>query len=100
MHKGKGSSRADWQTPEWILERVRHVIGGQIELDPATTEDNPTKALRFYTAQENGLTQPWSASSIFLNPPWSRRQGIRLRPWLQRARDARDNAGMRGDFHK
>lgn len=94
MHRATGNGRADWQTPQWIIERVRLVIGGPIGLDPATNLRNPTGACTFYTPGDDGLSQPWAASSIFLNPPWSRTQGIRLKPWLQRARDARNNQGM------
>ena len=36
-----------WQTPEWILMRERFYQRGQIQLDPATAADNPTKARRF-----------------------------------------------------
>ena len=50
MHKNKGASRSDWQTPDSILLLVRAVIGGPIGLDPATSPDNPTRALEFYTA--------------------------------------------------
>lgn len=84
LQLSKGSSRADWQTPDWVLDLVRRVIGGPIELDPATTPDNPAKALRFYTQPDNGLSKPWEADSIFLNPPWSRKQGLDIEPWLQR----------------
>jgi hypothetical protein len=37
-----------WQTPEWLLDRVRLLFpGGQIPFDPASTSENPTKALRY-----------------------------------------------------
>ncbi len=91
MHKGKGAGRADWQTPAWVIEGVCQVLGGPIELDPASSADNPTGAKRFYTPAEDGLRMPWSADSVFLNPPWSRKEGVDHRPWLKRAQEARDN---------
>lgn len=36
-----------WGTPEFILERARIGYAGPIPFDPATTPENPTKALRF-----------------------------------------------------
>lgn len=36
-----------WGTPEFMLERVRVGFGGPIPFDPASTHDNPTKALRY-----------------------------------------------------
>lgn len=66
------SSRSDrWFTPPWILEKVRVVLGGRIELDPASeSEANKyVRAERFFTKEQDGLSQPWEADSIFLNPP-------------------------------
>jgi phage N-6-adenine-methyltransferase len=96
MHKGKGAGRPDWQTPPWLIEGVCQVLGGPIELDPATSSDNPTRAVRFYTSEQDGLRMPWSADSVFLNPPWSRKAGVDHRPWLKRAKDARDLHQLRG----
>lgn len=94
-----GSSRSDWQTPQWLLELVREVIGGPIELDPASSATNPTQALGFYTPTDDGLRQPWSAGSIFLNPPWSRVEGVDLRDWLSRAHGVRGNQHLHEDWH-
>ena len=93
-------SRSDWQTPEWVLNLAREVIGGPIGLDPATTPENPTKAVTFYTKADNGLHMPWSADSIWLNPPWSRKEDVDARRWLIRAQQARQSARPRPDpFH-
>lgn len=96
MHKGKGASRSTWLTPQWVLDIVRATLDGPIGLDPATTADNPTGAVQFYTPEQDGLAMPWSASSIFLNPPWSRKESMDLRPWLARAMAVRDNSIVRG----
>jgi len=58
-------------TPEKILEPVRKYFGGPIPLDPATQPDNPSKALKFYTEEMNGLKLPWDAP-IFINPPFGK----------------------------
>lgn len=60
-------------TPRYVLERVREDLGGLICLDPCTTPDNPVGASRFYTVEDDGLSQPWGyAPTIFVNPPYGK----------------------------
>lgn len=89
-----------WQTPPEILERVRLYFGGAIRFDPATTQANPTGALKFCALAEpgareaapclfpgvalpgdlvapDGLSLPWDEPT-WCNPPY----GDQLRPWL------------------
>lgn len=68
-HNGQ-LSQCDWRTPKWILDGVRAVFGDEIDMDPATAPDNPTRANRFYT--DGGLEKPWSSENLFVNPPWSK----------------------------
>lgn len=82
----KTCASIDFFTPERILERVRHyfgLLGGDgIDLDPATTEANPTKAARFFTKADDGLAQMWGGAlrpvHIFVNPPY----GKDIRGWV------------------
>ncbi len=84
-HSSKSSG---WQTPPFILEPARIVLGS-IDLDPAScAQANKTvKAKTFFTPERNGLARPWShmlvshvrwcvqngkpiaPTSIWLNPP-------------------------------
>lgn len=71
-------------TPEYVLEPVRATLGGVIELDPCTLPSNPTGAERFYAPPEDGAELPWSASTIFVNPPYSKAR----ERWVLRCIDA------------
>lgn len=72
-------------TPPYVLEPVREALGGVIELDPCTEPDNPCGALRWFTAQENGLLKPWHASNtIYVNPPYSKAR----EPWVRKCIEA------------
>lgn len=86
------SDKMDYQTPESELAYVRRV--GEIFLDPATADSNPTGAAVYCSAGHhsphlrNGLLAPWGAllrcaptavdnPLVFLNPPYGRA----LEPW-------------------
>lgn len=71
-------------TPPYVLEPVREALNGIIGLDPCTEPDNPCGALRFYTVDVDGLTQPWDDDSIYVNPPYSKAR----EPWVERCIEA------------
>lgn len=58
-------------TPSYVLEPVRKLLGG-IGLDPCTEPDNPTHAQTFYHLPQDGCELPWSASTVFCNPPYGK----------------------------
>ena len=76
-HSGNATHNNDdeWYTPPEIIELCRDAMGG-IDLDPASHEvaNRCVKATRYFTAEDNGLSQPWSGR-VFLNPPYSRHAG-------------------------
>jgi len=67
-------------TPDRILDPVRKFFGGCIPLDAATEPNNPTKADRFYTEEDNGLERFWCMEGTFLNPPY----GKVLQEWTKK----------------
>ena len=68
-------------TPTWLVDRIRaDVFGGRIDLDPATTPENPVGAERFIALPEDGILTPWSGPHIFCNPPY----GSTLPHWVEK----------------
>lgn len=63
----------EWYTQPKYIEAARHVMGS-IELDPAScaAANLIVKAERYFTKEQNGLSQPWVARSLWLNPPYGR----------------------------
>jgi ParB family transcriptional regulator, chromosome partitioning protein len=61
-----------WYTPIEIINKVKKVFGGEIDLDPASCAEanKVVGALDFYDEQQNGLTKNWFGN-VFLNPPYS-----------------------------
>lgn len=74
-------------TPPYVLEPCRVALDG-IGLDPCTERDNPCRADRFYTIEQDGLVQPWRGPdwlpSVFVNPPYSKAR----EPWVKRCIEA------------
>lgn len=78
-------------TPPRVLEPVRAYFGGEIDLDPATEQDNPTGANTYFTGSlpvVDGLLQPWNLPAypftrVFVNPPY----GKTLKLWLEKIRE-------------
>jgi hypothetical protein len=65
----------EWFTPAENIEAARTVLGA-IDLDPASCElaDRTVRATHYFTAQDDGLTQPWYGR-VFLNPPYGKVSG-------------------------
>lgn len=91
LRYGDGDHPRQWHlTPLYILERVRQDLGGRIDLDPCTFEDNPTDARDWYTVADDGLMREWrwvdfpSSMRIFVNPPY----GKAREPWVERCINA------------
>ena len=79
-HAAPGRSD-EWFTPHEIFE----AMGVQFDLDPCQPEEGraflSVPAAAYYTAHDDGLSQPWSGF-VWLNPPFGGRNGVV--PWLRK----------------
>lgn len=83
-YRASDDPKQTYMTPEYALDPIRLDLGGSIDLDPCTIAENPTGAERFFTFDDDGLTQSWSAERIFVNPPY----GKAREPWVYRCIEA------------
>lgn len=88
------SNFTGWTTPEWILERLYPIVGGQFDLDPCSPTSNAKKATvrayKYYTGddeQDCGLANDWDGA-VFVNPPY----GKQLIKWVKKC-DLEFNSG-------
>lgn len=61
-------------TPPGLIDAIHDVMGA-IDLDPCTAPDNPCRADRFYTKDDDGILMPWEANRIYCNPPYGKTIG-------------------------
>jgi phage N-6-adenine-methyltransferase len=71
------SNSDEWATPQDIFDKLNGEYG-PFKLDVAATPEN-TKCARFYSRDDDGLTQPW-AKRNWCNPPYSQ-----LKQWVRKA---------------
>jgi hypothetical protein len=62
----------EWYTPTAIIEAARAVMGGGIDLDPASCDhaNDIVRATEYFTEVDDGLAHEWHGR-VFLNPPFA-----------------------------
>ena len=78
-----GTRKDTWNTPKEIVDKVVEYFGGPVDLDPCS--DNSVvpniPCIRCFTEEDDGLSHPWKAGSVFMNHPYSD-----SRSWIPYAR--------------
>jgi hypothetical protein len=82
-------------TPRKYLDAARAVLGGTIDLDPAScAEANKTvRATTFFDADDDGLTKEW-VGTVWLNPPYGRQAGDFILKFFDEVCAGRVTAGI------
>lgn len=78
------SNTGDWYTPPEIVEAVRDLFDGRIDLDPCSNshEAPNVPALVHFTREDDGLSREWFGR-VYLNPPYGKGIG----PWIEKVRE-------------
>lgn len=67
----------DRGTPQWLFDALNKEH--QFTVDAAAAPHN-AKCERYWTIDDDGLSQPWTNERVWCNPPYSN-----LRPWIEKA---------------
>ena len=63
------SNSNEWATPQAFYDALDAEF--HFDLDPCATAQNH-KCEKFYTIEDDGLTQDWGGARVFCNPPYGR----------------------------
>lgn len=73
------SNRMDWETPQEFFDKLNAQF--HFALDAAANEHN-AKCSRYFTPEQNGLSQSWDVGgAVWCNPPYGRSTG----KWVKKA---------------
>lgn len=72
------SERTDWATPPEIFQPINQVFN--FTLDVCATAENTT-CTKFFSPENDGLTQSWAGEICWMNPPY----GTAIGGWVQKA---------------
>jgi phage N-6-adenine-methyltransferase len=71
------SAKDEWPSPQDFYDGLNNRYN--FTLDPCATAQN-TKCPKFYTQQDDGLSQDWGGNTVYVNPPYSN-----VKVWVEKA---------------
>lgn len=71
------SAKDEWATPQDFYDGLNSKYN--FTLDPCATAQN-TKCPKFFTQQDDGLSQDWGGHNVYVNPPYSN-----VKVWVEKA---------------
>lgn len=72
------SATDNWATPKDFYDRLDNIFS--FTLDPCASHDNH-KTDKYFTIDDDGLSQSWDGERVFMNPPYGRDIG----KWVKKA---------------
>lgn len=75
------AARTDWETPPALFDALNGEFG--FTLDAAANTAN-AKCSRFFTPDDDGLSEDWGTETVWPNPPY----GPALPAWMAKAYEA------------
>tara|TARA_X000001382_G_scaffold130917_1_gene127822 strand:+ start:311 stop:736 length:426 start_codon:yes stop_codon:yes gene_type:complete len=72
------SKSNEWTTPQDFYIKLNNEFG--FTLDPCCTKES-AKCKKYYTIEDDGLSQDWSNEIVFMNPPYGRE----ISKWVKKA---------------
>ena len=72
------SKTIEWETPQWLFDNLNAEFG--FTVDVCATAEN-AKCKRFYSLQNDGLSQNWRGETVWCNPPYGRE----MTKWIEKA---------------
>lgn len=72
------SATNEWATPQALFDELNSTYN--FTLDPCSDGIN-AKCSKFYTIEDDGLSQDWSSDTVFMNPPYGRA----ISSWIAKA---------------
>lgn len=72
------SARDDWETPQEFFKALDDEF--HFTLDPCA-DDHNHKCERYFTIEQDGLSQSWAGETVFCNPPYGRA----ISRWVEKA---------------
>ena len=82
------SKNTKWGTPQGFYDELDKVHN--FTLDPCASDEN-YKCKKYFTEKDDGLSQPWAAETVFMNPPYGRD----IKKWLKKAWQEAKNPGTK-----
>ena len=72
------SKTNEWETPAEFYNSLEKRF--QFTLDPCATPKT-AKCTKYFTEEDDGLSQDWSGNTVFMNPPYGRE----IKKWIKKA---------------
>lgn len=73
------SQTVEWPTPQGLFDELDREF--HFTVDVAATPSNTKVARKFYTVDDDGLSQDWDGEVVWCNPPY----GDQLKHWVYKA---------------